>query len=133
MPTSQTPIEPETPLQAETPEQSAPVAVDPDAPLSFVPHPQPGEAPRGPVRIRTNRYGEMEEHELVHLLDTIEDERARGRFRESIYMSVFFWLVVAWFVFYGPRVLWHAPTLINPQPAHAADGGQARAAADAGQ
>jgi len=119
MPTSQTPIEPETPLQAETPEQTAPVAadpvtVDPDAPLSFVPHPQPGEGPRVPVRIRTNRYGEMEEHELVHLLDTIEDERARGRFRESIYMSVFFWLVVAWFVFYGPRVLWHAPTLVNP-------------------
>ena len=114
MPTSQTPIDPEAPLQDEAPEQTAPVASDPDAPVSFVPHPRPGEAPRAPVRIRTNRYGEMEEHELVRLLDTIEDERARGRFRESIYMSLFFWLAVAWFVFYGPRLLWHAPELVNP-------------------
>ena len=90
---------------------------DPNAPLSFVPHDppaQPGQPPRPPQRFRTNRYGELEEHELVRLLDTIEDERARGRFRESIYISLFFWLAVAWFVFYGPRVLWHAPVLINP-------------------
>jgi len=69
------------------------------------------------VRIRTNRYGELEEHELVRLLDTIEDERARSRFRESIYISLFFWLVVTWLIFYGPRVLWHAPQLINPADA----------------
>ena len=69
------------------------------------------------VRIRTNRYGELDEHELVRLLDTIEDERARSRFRESIYISLFFWLAVAWLIFYGPRVLWHAPQLISPADA----------------
>ena len=94
--------------------QPATQPADSDAPLSFVPHGEPGK-PLQPVnRIRTNRYGELEEHELVRLLDTIEDERARGRFRESIYISVFFWLAIAWFIFYGPRVLWHAPQLINP-------------------
>jgi len=118
MPPTQTPIQPGPP----TPEQDSPESraqtpastPDSDAPLSFVPHDPGPQAPVKPLRIRTNRYGELEEHELVHLLDTIEDERARGRFRESIYISVFFWLVVAWLIFYGPRVLWHAPVLINP-------------------
>jgi hypothetical protein len=84
------------------------------APLSFVPHEPNGQPAAVPFRIRTNRFGDLEEHELVRLLDTIEDERARGRFRESIYISVFVWLVVAWVIFYGPKYLWHAPKLISP-------------------
>jgi hypothetical protein len=110
-----TPIDPESPeLKPAEPDQRA---ADPNAPVSFVPHPAPNELPSAPVRIRTNRYGELEEHELVRLLDSIEDERARSRFRESIYISVFFWIVVAWLVFYGPRYLWHSPQLINPADA----------------
>jgi len=94
--------------------------VDGDTPLSVVPHTpqQPLGDGRVPgFRIRTNRYGDLEEHELVHLLDSIEDERARARFRESIYISLFFWIAVAWLIFYGPRVLWHAPILIDPASA----------------
>jgi hypothetical protein len=103
-------IEPQldSPVKAEAPAEQA----KPGAPLSFVPH-DAGAVPV-PVRIRTNRYGELEEHELIRLLDTIEDERARGRFRESIYISVFVWIAIAWVVFYGPRYLWHAPRLISP-------------------
>lgn len=67
-----------------------------------------------PDRIRIGRHGELETHELLYLLDSIEDERARSRFRESVYISLFIWLAVAWFVFYGPRVLWHQPKLRNP-------------------
>jgi outer membrane biosynthesis protein TonB len=84
-------------------------AVEADAPLTFIPHTESGAVGSEPILIRTGRFGELEAHELVRLLDTIEDERARGRFRESVYISVFFWLAVAWFLFYGPRVLWHAP------------------------
>jgi outer membrane biosynthesis protein TonB len=69
---------------------------------------------KGPVRIRTNRYGELEEQEIIHLIDAIEDERAKARFRESIYISLFVWLAIAWVVFYGPRYLWHSPQLISP-------------------
>ena len=117
MPT--TPTEPGQPKpQQQIPDLDSPHSAaqpnNPDAPLSFVPHGEPGKPLQPVARIRTNRYGELDEHELVHLLDTIEDERARGRFRESIYISVFFWLAIAWFIFYGPRVLWHAPQLINP-------------------
>jgi hypothetical protein len=88
------------------------------APLSVVPHEGSSRTVAAPVHIiRTNRYGHLEEHELIKLLDTIEDERARGRFRESIYISLFVWLAIAWVLFYGPRYLWHSPQLITPADA----------------
>ncbi len=85
-----------------------------DAPLSFVPHDPAAGPGHEPVRIRTSRYGELDEHQLIHLLDSIEDERARSRFRESVYISIFFWIAVAWVVLYGPKYLWHAPRLVTP-------------------
>jgi outer membrane biosynthesis protein TonB len=116
MPTSPFQIDPEQPRPegdgAEL--QPAPAAAaepDSNAPLSFVPHDAGGARAGG---LRSGRYGELDEHELLHLLDSIEDERAKARFRESIYLSVFVWLVVAWVVLYGPRYLWHGPTLVNP-------------------
>lgn len=87
---------------------------NPDAPLSYVPHDADGAIRQEPVRFRSARYGELEEHELIRLLDNIEDERARSRFRESIYISCFIWLVIAWIGFYGPRYLWHAPRVVDP-------------------
>src|ERR1700761_7654087 len=70
--------------------------------------------PTPPTRVRTGRYGELEEHELVHLLDALDDERAKARFRESVYISLFVYIFIAWFLFYGPRVISHQPRLINP-------------------
>ncbi len=119
-------MQPETPQgsgtnnsEASTPETSAsqPETADSGAPVSVVPHEAESGVVAAPVRIRTNRYGELEEHELVRLLDTIEDERARGRFRESIYISMFIWLAIAWVLFYGPKYLWHSPQLITPTQA----------------
>jgi hypothetical protein len=109
-----TPTEPENaPQEAEEQVVAAGAPVEGDAaPLSFVPH-DPAAAQQ-PFRIRTGRFGELEEHELIHLLDTIEDERARARFRESVYISIFVWMVIAWVLLYGPRYLWHAPKVVNP-------------------
>ncbi len=70
--------------------------------------------PSPPLKVRTSRYGDLEEHELIHLLDTLDDERSRARFRESVYISFIIWLFVAWFVLYGPQVIFHQPRLINP-------------------
>jgi hypothetical protein len=64
--------------------------------------------------VRTHRYGELEEHEIIHLLDSFDDERSRARFRESIYISIIFYLAIAWFLFYGPRVLFHQPRYQDP-------------------
>ena len=70
--------------------------------------------PLQPIKVRTGRYGELEEHELIHLLDTLDDERSRARFRESIYISILIYLGIVWFLFYGPRVIFHQPKLISP-------------------
>jgi outer membrane biosynthesis protein TonB len=70
--------------------------------------------PVQPVKVRTGRFGELEEHELIHLLDSLDDERSKARFRESIYISVIVYLGIIWFLFYGPRVLFHQPRLISP-------------------
>jgi hypothetical protein len=67
-----------------------------------------------PIKVRTGRFGELEEHELIHLLDSLDDERSRARFRESVYISVIVYLVIAWFLFYGPRVLFHQPEYRDP-------------------
>ncbi len=75
----------------------------------------PNSAPtHQPTKVRTGRFGELDEHELIHLLDTLDDERSKARFRESIYISVIIYLAIAWFLFYGPRVLFHQPRLISP-------------------
>ena len=66
------------------------------------------------IKIPTGRYGNLEQHEIVHLLDSLDDERARARFRESIYISVIVYLALAWFLVYGPRVLFHQPEFQNP-------------------
>src|SRR5947209_5512526 len=93
MPTSETPTDPATQPPSVQPEQAAEPA---------------------PQRIRAGRYGDIDHHELIRLLDTIEDERARGRFRESIYISFFIWIAIAWVVFYGQRYLWHQTQLRDP-------------------
>ncbi len=70
--------------------------------------------PSTPLKVRTNRYGVLEEQELIHLLDALDDERSRARFRESVYISIIIWLAIGWFVLYGPQVIFHQPRLINP-------------------
>ena len=67
-----------------------------------------------PLKVRAGRFGELDHSELVHLLDSLDDDRSRSRFRESIYLSVIFYLAVAWFVFYGPKVLFHQGRLVSP-------------------
>ena len=82
---------------------------------------QSPDPPNPPVKVRTGRYGELEEHELIHLLDSLDDERAKARFREAIYISVIFYLAVGWFLF-----LWAAGDL-SPAAADQS-GGRAEAA-----
>ena len=84
--------------------------------LETPPNPAPPSAPKPPVRLVTRRFGELEEHELLHLIDTldaIDDEIAKARFRESIYISVIICLALAWFAFYGPRFLFHQGRIAN--------------------
>ena len=65
-------------------------------------------------KIRSGRYADLDPHELIYLLDEVNDDRARARFREAIYISVIVWLAIGWFIFYGPQVLFHQGRIINP-------------------
>jgi outer membrane biosynthesis protein TonB len=82
--------------------------------LEIPPNPTPVPEPTEPLTVRAGRFGELDHTELVHLLDSLDDDRSRSRFRESIYLSVIFYLALAWFVFYGPRVLFHQGRIVNP-------------------
>ncbi len=73
-----------------------------------------GERTAQSLKVRAGRYGELEEHEIIHLIDSLDDERSRARFRESVYISVIIWMAIAWFLFYGPRVLFHQPQYLDP-------------------
>jgi len=88
--------------------------------LETPPNPAPSSgatppSPQQPIKVSTRRFGELEEHELIHLLDSIDDEIARARFRESIYVSIIICLAFAWLAFYGPRVLFHQGRIVNPK------------------
>src|ERR1035437_1139710 len=85
----------------------------PPAPANQAPG-APAEAWGRQLKVRPRRFGELEEQELIHLLDSLDDERSRARFRESIYISLIIWMFIAWFLFYGPRVLFHQPHYRDP-------------------
>ena len=67
------------------------------------------------IKVRTGRYGELEEHELIHLLDSLDDDGARApaSANPSTSRSSSGWRM-AWFLFYGPRVLFHVPQYRDP-------------------
>lgn len=73
-----------------------------------------GDQATQPIKVRAGRFGVLEEHEIIHLIDSLDDERSRARFRESIYISLIIWMAIAWFIFYGPRVLFHQPQYQDP-------------------
>ena len=74
-------------------------------PLSPVPKPE-----EKPATIRSAHFGEMEQHELVQLLDSLEDDRSKSQFREAIYISLFVYILLFWFLLYGPRL--HTPQVV---------------------
>jgi hypothetical protein len=87
----------------ETPPNPAPVA----------PPPPPGRTPDQPAKIVTRKFGELDHTELVHLLDSLEGDQAKARFRESIYISIIFYLLLMLLIIFGPKYVWH-PGVVVP-------------------
>ena len=83
------------------------------------PSPEPATAP--PLQSQRGRNGNgrrydyYDTHELITLIDQIDDERARARFRESVYLAIIVWLVFALACIFLPRWLPHRPVLIVQQ------------------
>jgi TonB family protein len=62
----------------------------------------------------SSRYASLGTHELVTLIEDLEDDRTRARVREGIWISVIVHLLLFWYLAYGPQVLFHRPRVINP-------------------
>ena len=77
--------------------------------------PSPPERPLEPVRDRTRaRYEDYEHHELLSVIDDLEDERSKARVREGIWISLLLHIFIFWFISYGPHVLFHRPYVVSP-------------------
>ena len=85
-----------------------PTETPPNPPTSA---PEQTPAP-APLKISTRRFGELDHSELVHLLDSLEGDQSKSRFRESIYISIIFYLLLAWLLVYGPKYIFHQGTLV---------------------
>jgi outer membrane biosynthesis protein TonB len=91
------------------------------APLQITPGEERPEAPTeeattgtpGQPRARGGRYSNLDQHELITLLDEVDDERAKARFREAVYIALIFWLVFGWAIVYAPRYFWHPPVIVE--------------------
>lgn len=87
--------------------------------LETPPNPAPTQPPspeqdRSSGRVKARRFGELDHSELVHLLDTLDDERAKARFRESVYISLFFWMAVVALLIFAPRIFPRRPEFVMP-------------------
>jgi TonB family protein len=78
----------------------------------------PPKAPERPSQPKldgaSSRYGSYEQHELISLIDDLEDERSRARVREGIWISLLLHILLFWSIAYAPHVLFHRPYVVNP-------------------
>ena len=72
------------------------------------------DAPASSLEGKKGRYTSLGTHELVTLIEDLEDDRTRARVREGIWVSVIVHLLLFWYLAYGPQVLFHRPRVINP-------------------
>jgi len=75
----------------------------------------PAPPPERNGKARRRRYRELETHELLTLIDEIDDDRSRAQFRESVYLATIVWLVLLLIFIFLPRYLPHAPVLVVPE------------------
>ena len=62
--------------------------------------------------LRSDRYHYLDTHELIMLIEDVDDERARARFREAMYLAVILWLSLVLLYIFIPRWLPKRPVLI---------------------
>ncbi len=85
--------------------------------LETPPEEQSPESPQELISRRGGggRYRFFETHELITLLDEIDDERSRARFREAVYLALILWMGLFLLYIFLPRWLPRRPVLIVQQ------------------
>src|SRR5579883_1071419 len=83
-------------------------------PITEVPTSPASAPPEPPRRSRKSRYENLEHHELLQVMDELQDERARARLREVFWVSIIIHMIVFWFLLYGPKYVWHRVRVRDP-------------------
>ncbi|QNI31380.1 TonB family protein [Alloacidobacterium dinghuense] len=76
-------------------------------PITEVPTDPAGAPPEPPRKSRRSRYENLEHHELLQVMDDLQDERGRARLREFFWISIIVHMIIFWFLLYGPKYVWH--------------------------
>ena len=76
-------------------------------PITEVPTSPAGAPPEPPRKSKSGRYEHLEHHELLQIMDDLQDERGRARLREFFWISIIIHMIVFWFLLYGPKYVWH--------------------------
>ncbi len=75
--------------------------------------PEPSEQPQPPRSRRGHRrdYEGLENYDLLHVIDDLEDERSRALLREKIWIALLLHIVVFAYILLGPKYLYHVKVI----------------------
>ncbi len=78
-------------------------------PLTEAPPPSspPEQRPRARRPKRVRAYEGMEGYDLVHVIDELEDERARVALREKIWIALILHFLLFGYLILAPKYIWH--------------------------
>lgn len=77
--------------------------------------PPPGAPPDPPRFNRPNRYEDLSTHDLLTVIDDLENSRNWVSLREKLWIAIIIHLIVLWFLLYGPKYIFHERVrVVNP-------------------
>jgi TonB family protein len=62
---------------------------------------------------RRSRYEDLDHTDLLHIIDELEGSRNWASLREKLWIALILHLLVAWYLFYGPKYIYHV-RVIDP-------------------
>lgn len=92
---------------------SPPPGAPPDHPTEK--DPSAGTPPEPPRLSRSSRYEDLSTHDLLTVIDDLENSRNWVSLREKLWIAIIIHLIVLWFLLYGPKYILHERVrVVNP-------------------
>jgi TonB family protein len=105
MPTRLTPTSPEIEQPLEEQPRQAPSELSADE--SYAPGSPNGKGSAAVAAFRRSRYEELDHTDLLHVIEELEGSRNWASLREKLWIAVIIHLLIAWYLFYGPKYIYH--------------------------
>lgn len=80
-------------------------------PITVVPPSPPSAPPEQPSSRRSDRYEDLELHDLLHVIDELEGSRNWVSLREKVWIALIIHMLVFWYLFYGPKYLFNVKVI----------------------